>query len=68
MRRWESALLAYFDTADTSNGPPEATIGVIQTMRRILHGLRNSADYRLRALLVAKRYQPWRQAPAHAQI
>ena len=68
LRRWRSAILAYFDTDGASNGPTEATNGVIETMRRVACGFRNFDNYRLRALLAAGGHRPWRQAPNHTQM
>jgi transposase len=44
-------LLAYFDTDGVSNGPTEAMNGLIKKIKRIGHGYRNFANYRLRLLL-----------------
>ncbi|MEX5259353.1 transposase [Kocuria sp. CPCC 205263] len=65
LRRWRSAILAYFDTASASNGPTEAINGVIETMRRVARGFRNFENYRLRALLAAGGQRPWRKIPTH---
>ena len=51
LRSWRTELLAYFDTAGTSNGPTEAINLVIEKIRRNAHGFRNFANYRLRLLL-----------------
>ena len=53
LRRWKSALLAYFDTDGASNGGTEAINGVIELGRRIARGFRNYEHYRLRTLLIA---------------
>lgn len=68
LRRWRSAILAYFDTAGASNGPTEAINGVIETMRRVARGFRNFDNYRLRALLAAGGHRPWRKPATHAQL
>ena len=68
LRRWRSAILAYFDTNGASNGPTEAINGVIETMRRVARGFRNFDNYRLRALLAAGGHRPWRQVPTHTQM
>jgi transposase len=48
---WREELLAYFDTDGVSNGPTEAINGLIKKIKRIGHGYRNFANYRLRLLL-----------------
>ncbi len=48
---WREELLAYFDTGGISNGPTEAINGLIKKIKRIGHGFRNFANYRLRLLL-----------------
>jgi transposase len=48
---WRDELLAYFDTGGVSNGPTEAVNGLIKKVKRVGHGYRNFADYRLRLLL-----------------
>ncbi|MBA2640996.1 MAG: ISL3 family transposase [Nocardioidaceae bacterium] len=48
---WRAELLAYFDTGGVSNGPTEAMNGLIKKVKRIGHGFRNFANYRLRLLL-----------------
>lgn len=68
LRRWRSAILAYFDTNGASNGPTEAVNGVIETMRRVARGFRNFDNYRLRALLAAGGHRPWRKTPTHTQM
>ncbi len=51
LRSWRPELLAYFDTDRTSNGPTEAMNLLVEKARRIGHGYRNFANYRLRLLL-----------------
>ena len=68
LRRWRTAILAYFDTDGASNGPTEAVNGVIETMRRVARGFRNFENYRLRALLAAGGHRSWRKTPTHAQL
>ena len=53
--------MAYFDTFGASNGPTEAINGVIETTRRIARGFRNFTNYRLRCLLAAGGYRPYRK-------
>jgi transposase len=48
---WREELLAYFDTGGVSNGPTEAINGLIKKIKRVGHGYRNFANYRLRLLL-----------------
>jgi transposase len=48
---WRDELLAYFDTGGVSNGPTEALNGLIKKIKRVGHGYRNFANYRLRLLL-----------------
>jgi transposase len=48
---WQGEYLAYFDTGGASNGPTEAMNLLIEKQRRIGHGYRNFANYRLRLLL-----------------
>jgi transposase len=44
-------LLAYFDTGGVSNGPTEAINWLFKKIKRVGHGYRNFANYRLRLLL-----------------
>ncbi len=48
---WPEELLAYFDTGGVANGPTEAINGLIKKVKRVGHGFRNFAHYRLRLLL-----------------
>jgi transposase len=48
---WRPELLAYFDTGGVSNGPTEAVNALINKVKRVGHGYRNFANYRLRLLL-----------------
>ncbi|WP_334684411.1 transposase [Arthrobacter sp. CAN_A6] len=64
LRSWKSVILACFDTNDASNGPSEATNGVIETTRRIARGFRNFTNHRLRCLLAAGGHRPYRAKPA----
>ena len=52
LRRWRSAILAYFDTGRASNGGTESINGLIELHRRIARGFRNRDNYRLRMLLI----------------
>lgn len=51
MRSWRGELLAYSDTAGTSNGSTEAMNLLVEKLCRNAHGFRNFANYRLRLLL-----------------
>ena len=53
LRKWKTAVLAYFDTDGASNGGTEAINGIIELGRRIARGFRNFDHYRLRMLLIA---------------
>jgi Transposase len=46
---WREELLAYFDTGGVSNGPTEAINELIKKIKRVGHGYRNFANYRLPA-------------------
>ncbi len=48
---WRGELLAYFDTGGVSNGRTEAVNLLIKKIKRVGHGFRNFANYRLRLLL-----------------
>ncbi len=48
---WRAEFLAYFDTGGVSNGPTEAMNLLIKKIKRVGHGFRNFANYRLRLLL-----------------
>jgi transposase len=65
LRAWRAQVLAYFDTAGVSNGGTEAINLIIEKTRRLAHGFRTFAHYRLRILLAASGTRPYRQ-PAHA--
>jgi transposase len=51
VRAWEAELLAFHATHDCSNGPTEAVNLLIKKVKRVGHGFRNFANYRLRLLL-----------------
>jgi transposase len=65
LKQWKAAILAYFDTFGASNGPTEASNGVIETTRRIVRGFRNFTNYRLRCLLAACVHCPYRTRPTN---
>jgi transposase len=48
---WRDELLARFTAAGVSNGPTEAINLLIKKVKRVGHGFRNFANYRLRLLL-----------------
>jgi transposase len=66
LRAWWQQFLAYFDTGGVSNGGTGAINLIIEKTRRLAHGFRNFDNYRLRILLAAGGYKPWRRAPAPA--
>jgi transposase len=51
VRAWEDELLAFHATGGCSNGPTEAVNLLIKKVKRVGHGFRNFANYRLRLLL-----------------
>jgi transposase len=51
VRAWEAEILAFHSTMGCSNGPTEAVNLLIKKVKRIGHGFRNFANYRLRLLL-----------------
>ncbi len=53
LRAWRAQVLAYFDTDGLRNGGTEAINMLIEKARRLAHGYRNFANYRLRILLAA---------------
>jgi hypothetical protein len=48
---WEAEILAWHVTGGCSNGPTEALNLLIKKVKRVGHGFRNFANYRLRLLL-----------------
>jgi transposase len=48
---WREELLAYFDTGRRVERTTEAINGLIKKIKRVGHGYRNFANYRLRLLL-----------------
>jgi transposase len=66
LRAWRQQVLAYFDTGGVSNGGTEAINLLIEKTRRLAHGFRTFAHYRLRILLAASGSRPHRRQPAHA--
>jgi transposase len=51
VRAWEAEILAFHTTDGCSNGPTEAVNLLIKKVKRVGHGFRNFANYRLRLLL-----------------
>ena len=51
VRAWEAEILAWHATDGCSNGPTEALNLLIKKVKRVGHGFRNFANYRLRLLL-----------------
>jgi transposase len=51
VRAWEAEILAWQATNGCSNGPTEAINLLIKKVKRVGHGFRNFANYRLRLLL-----------------
>jgi transposase len=51
VRAWEVEILAFHSTKGCSNGPTEAVNLLIKKVKRVGHGFRNFANYRLRLLL-----------------
>ena len=51
VRAWEVEILAFHATGGCSNGPTEAVNLLIKNVKRVGHGFRNFANYRLRLLL-----------------
>jgi hypothetical protein len=48
---WEAEILTWHATNGCSNGPTEAVNLLIKKVKRVGHGFRNFANYRLRLLL-----------------
>jgi len=51
VRRWETPILAWHTTGGASNARVEAVNLLVKKIKRVGHGLRNFANYRLRLLL-----------------
>jgi len=51
VRAWEVEILAFHATGGCSNGPTEAVNLLIKKVKRVGHGFRSFANYRLRLLL-----------------
>jgi transposase len=51
VKAWEAEILAWHATGGCSNGPTEAINLLVKKVKRVGHGFRNFANYRLRLLL-----------------
>jgi transposase len=51
VRAWQTEILAWHQTTGCSNGPTEAINLLIKKVKRVGHGFRNFANYRLRLVL-----------------
>ena len=51
VKAWEAEILAFHATNGCSNGPTEAVNLLVKKVKRVGHGFRNFANYRLRLLL-----------------
>jgi transposase len=51
VRAWQTEILAWHHATGCSNGPTEAINLLIKKVKRVGHGFRNFANYRLRLLL-----------------
>jgi len=51
VRVWQTEILAWHQTTGCSNGPTEAINLLIKKVKRVGHGFRNFANYRLRLVL-----------------
>jgi transposase len=69
VRAWEAEILAWHRTAGCSNGPTEAINLLIKKVKRVGHGFRNFANYRLRLLLhCGVRWQTHRTARLRSRV
>jgi len=66
LRAWKQQVLVYFDIAGANNGGTEAINLIIEKVRRLGHGFRDFANYRLRILLAASGQRTYRNRPTHA--
>jgi transposase len=66
---WQTEILAWHRTAGCSNGPTEAINLLIKKVKRVGHGFRNFANYRLRLLLhCGVRWQTHRTARLRSRV
>jgi transposase len=69
VRAWEAEILAFHATDGCSNGPTEAINLLIKQVKRVGHGFRNFANYRLRLLLhCGVRWQTHRTARLRSRL
>ncbi len=69
VRAWEAEILAFHATKGCSNGPTEAMNLLIKKVKRVGHGFRNFANYRLRLLLhCGVRWQTHRTARLRSRL
>jgi transposase len=69
VRAWEAETLAWHRTGGCSNGPTEAINLLIKKVKRVGHGFRNFASYRLRLLLhCGVRWQTHRTARLRGEV
>jgi transposase len=69
VRAWQTEILAWHRTAGCSNGPTEAINLLIKKVKRVGHGFRNFANYRLRLLLhCGVRWQTHRTARLRSRV
>jgi transposase len=69
VRAWEAEILAFHATHGCSNGPTEAMNLLIKKVKRVGHGFRNFANYRLRLLLhCGVRWQTHRTARLRSRL
>jgi transposase len=71
VRAWEAEILAFHATDGCSNGPTEAINLLIKQVKRVGHGFRNFANYRLRLLLLLHcgvRWQTHRTARLRSRL
>ena len=63
LRHWHHQLLSYWRCDGLSNGKTEAINALIKRIKRVGHGFRNLANYRLRLLLFCGK-PAWQDQPA----
>lgn len=51
LKKWKEEICAYCKTDGASSAPTEAINGVIETIRRVARGFKNSENNRLRSLM-----------------
>jgi transposase len=67
VRAWEAEILAFHATGGCSNGPTEAVNLLVKQVKRVGHGFRNFANYRL-LLHCAVRWQSHRTARLRGRL